>query len=289
MTQSIITDLSKSLSGRLCLAFTLLMLTALGACTHENPLSLELEGNLAMVRLPGGGAGITGHCLPEGQAQFRPNGVFDLMITNKYDFYPRIENRLVQTQTVTGMGPESLRGDASTITIDGAQISMELDSASAGPLKPASGAPLWRTTWFSPFQAQVDAGGVVSSRFALVPPDVGSEMSKVFKDFPGKKTASQQAIMKISIIGRMADGTAVESNVIQYPVDICWGCLVTIPVSIEGVDADPLEQYKLCSSKLVNQFTPPCMPGNDEFVPCQFYCNLCHLNGDCDDEVCPTQ
>mgnify|MGYP006928160522 FL=1 len=273
--------------GRMSLLLLVGTAAQLTGCTHENPLSLELEGNLAMIRLPGAGAGVTGQCLPQGETQFRPTGVFDLMVTNRYEFFPRIENKLPETQAISGMGPESLRLDASTVTVEGAAMTLELDTTSPGPLK-VTGALKWRTSWYTPFVAQIEAGQFVGSAFTLIPSDVGQLMKKQFGDFADRRTARQQAVVKVRLIGRMADGTTVESNTIAYPVDLCWGCLVSLPVSIPGVGVDPALQYLACSSKSIGAFTPPCMPGNDEYLPCQFYCAMCDLDNTCDDAVCPT-
>ncbi|MCO4759962.1 MAG: hypothetical protein KC502_00535 [Myxococcales bacterium] len=267
------------------LALGLLLVSSL-ACTHENPLSLELEGNIAMIRLPGGGEGLSGQCLPLEEVQMRPNGVLDLMVTTRYDFFPRVENRLPGSAAVSGIGPENLRSEAQTITIEGAEMTLQLDTTTEGPLK--IGVLPWRTTWYSPFILQLEPGEKLGSKFTLIPSDVGKALKDQFNKFPGKRTARQVAIVEIKLIGRMADGSTLISNTIKYPVDICWGCLVSLPVSIGAIGIDPELQYQVCSQKQTPQtFTPPCMPGNDEYVPCGFYCFMCDQDNSCDDTVCP--
>ena len=265
----------------------LLSVLVLSACTHENPLALQLQGNLTMVRLAAG-EGVTGQCYPDGETVFRPNGVFDIMVSNRYEFFPSVENMLVPLESINGVGPQTLQMDPQTVMLEGAQVTLELDTTTAGPLKPASGTPPWRVSWFSPFVAQIKPESLIGSRFTLIPSDVGEAMRTVFGAFPGRRTARQQAIVKVRVVGRMADGTVIESNTLPYPVDICWGCLVSLPVAIEGVGVDPEQQYQICSSKRMASLTLPCMPGNDEIVPCQFYCFLCDQDNSCDDTICPS-
>ncbi len=269
-------------AGRAALALLLVAatLTTVG-CTHENPLSLQLEGNLLMVRLPGAGVGITGQCIPLAEQNFRPHGVMDLMVTNSYEFFPRIENKMVLQSQINGAGAQQLRLDSHTVTIEGAEMTL-VANTSTGPL---SGAPLQNSTWNMPFSIQVEPEQIAGTRFTLIPPNVGDELRARFE---GQYTATQRIEVHVKVYGKMADGTEVQSNLLKYPVDICWGCLVSLPVAIEGVGVDPEQQYLTCSSKVVGlNFTPPCMPGNDEYVPCQFYCYMCDQDNSCDDKFCP--
>ena len=262
----------------------ILTATTLVACEHENPLSLELEGNIQMVRLPGAGqrGGISGQCMPQAEIDFRPYGVMDLMVTNSYVFFPRIENKMATQEEINAAGPRQLQLDGHTVTIEGAEMTLEAN-ATVGPL---AGGALQNTSWSVPFSTQVEPGQFKSSRFELIPANVGDELRARFN---GQYTAAQRVIVDVKVYGKMADGTRVQSNALRYPVDLCWGCLVSLPIAIEGVGRDPALQFSVCTSKRVQLgFTPPCMPGNDEVVPCTFYCFMCDQDGTCDEQFCPS-
>ncbi|HAN32028.1 MAG TPA: hypothetical protein DCQ06_10565 [Myxococcales bacterium] len=256
-------------------------LAMLSGCEHENPLSLELEGNVQMVRMPGAVQGISAVCMPQMEIDLRPAGVMDLMVTNSYVFFPRMENKMQMQTIINQATPQNLVLDAHTVTIEGAEMTLEANTT-AGPL---AGAPLQNTSWNTPFSAQLEPAEFKGSRFTLIPPNVGDELRNRFS---GQYTAMQRILIDIKLYAKMADGTRLQSNTLRYPIDLCWGCLVSLPFSQPGVGLDPEQTFSVCNTKLVDPlFTPPCMPGNDEYLPCTFYCFMCDQDSSCDEQFCP--
>ncbi len=281
----------------LLVAFVVTMTTS--ACTHENPETLLFLGNAAAIRLPGGGQGISGQCYAETFQQFRPQGTFDLSMNNRYMFFPQLENDLTSTDLISGNGVQQLRQDSSGITLTGAFMWIEWTAGTDAPF--ANAAPPVpngeASAWYVPLHAFIPASTKAVARFDLIPADVGELMRAAYaaQSPTSRYTSVQPAIIHTIIEGKMQDGTVVQTAMIDYPMEFCWGCLLTLPFSTPGVGAEAEAQYSVCSTKEIDeQFTPPCVVGNDEYVSCTFYCAMCDPFQDlanspkCDDRFCPS-
>ena len=277
--------MNKRLYQLLCLG--LAIATATGGCaTDESPESLALLGNVVVIRLPGGGEGISGVCYAEEARQTRPEGTLDLMINNEYVFFPQIFNQLKMTKQHTQTKDKDLRGDASLISITGANVELSF-SRTSSPFATTQ----VQKSWWVPFFTTVQAQQTTTSRFSLLIPNVGETLRKDWlKLAPAKRYATTQTlILKVSVEGKMQDGERVRSQTVEYPIKVCWGCLVNVPFVKPGVGADLEQQYQVCTSKQVAiDFNMPCTLGNDEFVPCTLYCALCDLDQTCDSRYCPS-
>jgi hypothetical protein len=257
-----------------------------GCATDESPESLALLGNVVVIRLPGGAEGVSGVCYAEDTRQTRPEGVLDLMLNNEYVFFPQISNLLKQTQQLTQTKAKDLRGDASLISITGANIEMSYNKTSS----PFASTQVQKT-WWVPFFTTVKAQNTTTSRFSLLIPNVGEALRKDWAKLPPTKryATTQTLILKIFIEGKMQDGEHVRSQAVEYPLKVCWGCLVSVPGVFPGVGSDPEKQYGFCNSKVIGaEFNMPCTLGNDEFVPCTLYCATCDLDQNCDPKYCPS-
>jgi hypothetical protein len=254
-------------------------------CTHSNPASLALNGNILATRLAVG-IGVVGECYPEGTGRYRSHGTLDLMVANEYHFFPEVENLMPATTLITGNGAQQLRADASTVTVTGAEMTLQFNKS--GPLSNFN-PPASLTTWYVPVSGIIKATGVWRGRFPLIPSNLGEALRAAFAADPNRYTTSNTMIVSVAVEGEMQDGTVVKTQVLKFPVDLCWGCLVSLPVAAPGVGVvDGADQFAWCSQKLVDAFfIPPCVPGNDEFVPCAYYCHVCDIDGNCDDRVCP--
>jgi hypothetical protein len=263
-----------------------LLVVAVGTgCTHSNPVSLSLNGNILATR-EFVGAGVVGECYPEGNGRYRSHGTLDLMVANEYHFFPEVENLMPDTTIASGNNVQQLRSDASTVTVTGAEVSLSFNKS--GPLANFN-PPASLTTWYVPVAGLIQAAGVWRGRFTLLPSNLGEALRAAFAADPNRYTTSHSLVITVAIEGEMQDGTVVKTQSLKFPVDLCWGCLVSLPVATPGVGVvDPADQYAWCTQKEVNpEFIPPCVPGNDEFVPCSYYCHVCDLDATCDDLVCP--
>ncbi len=270
-------------------ALLALLLCALGAaagCTHENPNSIRLAGNVVALR-QATGPGIVGECYPVGTTLLRSHGTLDLMAQNTYEFFGLVRNLMPPTLSASGNGVAQLRADSSTVYVSGAEMSISFDAAGTGPLK--NFAPKPSGTWYVPATGTVDSQTNQIIRFPLITSVIGEQLRARFKADPNRYTTMQRVVINVKIEGEMADGTVVQTGTVPYPVDLCWGCLLHLPTAEAGVGLkSPEEQYAVCSLKqIAPNYVPPCVIGNDEFLPCAMYCAKCDLEGTCDDRFCP--
>lgn len=273
---------------RILVGALLLLSAGLTGCDQANPASLNLNGCIPALRQQIG-VGALGECYPEEGARFRSHGTFDLMVYNKYDYFPEVANKMPQTQTVSGNTQEHLRSDASTVTLTGALVSLDFNPAATGPLS-SWNPPASSLSWYVPLAGMVLANDRWRGRFPAIPSTIGEQLQARFAADPKRYTTMHRILLNISIEGEMADGTTVRTQEVSYPIDLCWGCLVALDVVPAGVGVvDPEAQYAYCTQKAVaGDYIPPCVPGNDEYLPCGYYCAFCDLVGDCDERFCPS-
>ncbi len=292
-------------SNALLLLVGLLIASMVTSCAlDESPEVLILRGNTVVIRLPGAGSGVSGQCYAN-QAEFmRPNGTLDLMLNNKYDMFPLIENKLLPTENVSGNKATELRSDASLVTITGAWVSLSFDDSKAsilgGSVKLKNKAMTADDPrgWWVPFVVTIESRDEAYSRFSALPRDIGNLMRTEWlkKVGPDRYGPIETITVHVTVEGFMQDGTIVRSQTVPYPIQVCWGCLVYLPNTSPGIGTDVQLQYQTCASKVVvTEYATPCVMGNDEYVPCTYYCYVCDQNqGDfeipgfgCDKMFCP--
>ena len=279
-------ETTRSICTSALLALALCALSVAAGCTHENPNSLLLSGNVIALR-QNVGVGVVGECYPLGTTQLRSHGTLDLMAQNTYEFFGLVRNLMPQTLAASGNGLAELRADSSTVFVSGAEMSISFDAGSTGPLKNFALKP--SATWYVPATGTVESGLDAIIRFPLITSAIGEQLRTKFKADPNRYTTMQRVVVNVKLEGEMADGTVIQTGTISYPVDLCWGCLLHLPTAEAGVGLkSPEEQYAVCSLKqIASNYVPPCVIGNDEFLPCAMYCAMCDLEGSCDDRFCP--
>lgn len=292
---------------RICaglLALSMLLFGLSGCATDASPEALTLRGNVVVIRLPGAAAGVSGQCYADQAEYMRPNGTIDLMLNNKYDFFPHLRNQLKQTGNVSGNQVAELRADASMITVTGAQVKMTLDTAAkdsilkgSAALRAVLGIEDTDEGWWSPFVVTIEANEEAFSRFEALPRHIGNLMRTQWnkETDPGKRYNTIETVtLHVAVEGFMQDGTIVRSQTVPYPVQVCWGCLVFLPQVTSGIGQDKSDLFQFCTTKFVpSDYATPCVLGNDEYVPCTYYCHVCDQNSDvypenaCDEAFCP--
>ena len=85
---------------------------------------------------------------------------------------------------------------------------------------------------------------------------------------------TQNLIARVVVLGRTLGGTEVETPPFDYPVTLCYGCLVAFPPEAD----DPASPGFDCDAAAEVQTEGLCRPGQDEAVPC----SLCRGNPACE-------
>ncbi len=287
------------------------------ACTVQgNPAALRIVGNVYASRQDK----TQNICLPLQSQQFRAVGVLDLAVAavayNQFWFYTMVENRLSPTPMVSGNSAAQLRSDTSYIVIDsmtgGLADSLLADGTSAGngPFAPKSpirtsklsGVDSTNTerTWLVPANMLVDAGKQSFGPMVAIPANVVQEWySLVKKNLKGDALYAyrEDLTLAVQVDGHMGDGTIVHSAPLNYPITLCYGCLIynssiSATVNADGSVITAADQWKHCSFMSVPaDYISPCIVGQDDYVECGQYCQLCTEKSGtasaCDKHFCP--
>jgi len=195
----------------------------------------------------------------------RPAGVLDVAIASQYR-----ASLLVGSQLVDRGSKDDLRTETSRVQMEGSEVYLT-DSAgrtiggpytvpSAGLIDPANGSN--------------PSFGLVES--VLVDSVTASKLASELSAQP--RGTIRRLTSHVRVFGRTLGGTEVESGEWKYPIDVCYGCLVTYPL---GTD-DPTQPGPNCRAKGEDEPTVPCEPGQDESVDCRICHALASSSGVCD-------
>ena len=218
------------------LIITLLPLMVLVGCvTTEDAPSFFLKGNAAVTQQE--------QCIAQEDPRlFRPGGVLDTWITNRYKMFPIMENYLEPTKGNDDFGP--LYGEVHNIQLLGVSVTYEYPTNLASTTK-----DILSKEHFHAMGGFVLAGDPGVAIVDILQPEVGN----VLRNDPNAKMGFE-IIANIEIEGRLSDGSIVHSNTIYYPIKICWGCLVMDIVS------DPTDLGD------AQDMTLPCVIGQDDGI-----------------------
>lgn len=70
----------------------------------------------------------------------------------------------------------------------------------------------------------------------------------------------------VKVLGRTLGGTNVESSEWQFPIDICFHCLITFPAGTSTMSTPPNCDAPVDSSANIES---PCNPGQDDPMDCR--------------------
>lgn len=225
----------------LLIGMTLLSTTTLGvvSCTDmEDAASFVVTGVLAVTQQE--------QCMARADARrMRFRGILDTWMRNRYYLYPVLQSYLIST---TDFGP--LYGENYTIQVLGAHITFSypanLDAATKALLS---------ESYFTTGTGMVKPTSTGIAEVMIIPPEVGNALAAE----PFTRATGFEIVAHVRIEGQLMDGTIVQTNEYQFPIDICWGCLYQV------VTDD-------CSAfREAQDMKPPCRIGQDEGVDCRLF------------------
>lgn len=291
---------------RVCMGLAGLGLAALAAGCEPayNNTALAIEGNVVpQATLVNGIL----QCTYSGSQNFYLDGVMDVALSREFKFVASVRNNLPSLQLINGSGPTSLRLDPNAVNITSVHVEM-VRSPSTKATSPFSLANNTikvnktitgqnRTQWDIPTSGFIQPNSKGLIGINLVPDfeapgkPVGAEWQQRFFNFTDRARTVERVVLKLQLSGKTAGGNNVVSGTMEYPLDVCWGCLLSVP---GNPNVTPEEQWQLCSTMaLPKEFQPPCAPGNYDVLPCTYYCLVCAKDEStktgpgCDDKFCP--
>jgi hypothetical protein len=190
-------------------------------------------------------------------------GTLDVGLASRY-----VAELLVGNQMTPEGDPTQARTETSRVVISGAVVTITdaagnqltaYTTATSQTIDPASG----DDPSYSVLEViAVDPGTVAS--FA------GTAGSKGLPagDAPVNITSQQQIVSNIQVFGKTLGGESVQSNVFEYPINLCLGCLVG---SLQGTPPS------CATSAASSSATLPCYTGQDQIEDC----SLCATNPLC--------
>jgi hypothetical protein len=228
----------------------------LAACVDTNS-SIFVQGVLAPPSQTQQGQACT-YTPTAGANEFLYQGVLDIAFNNNYS--PVL---LVASQLVPRGNANQLRAESSRVVLQGAEVRIT-DSTNAelstftvlgsGYVDPASGG--------SPGLGTFSATLVDPATVERLRPDVMAN-------------GSRRVIVYARVYGQTTGGVRVQTGEFQFPVTICYGCLVTFPP--DSVDLAQPKPNCLASTSQANTVGTPCVYGQDQGIDCR----LCQGNPVC--------
>lgn len=196
--------------------------------------------------------------LPDPTQPFLTEGVLDLAVRNNYG-----ATILVGSQLLPRGDQSNTRAESNRAHMNGAVVKVtDANGASIGEF----------TSLASGF---VDPGQTTTASFGLVGVTVidAPTAAKVGVS-PGD---SKVVVANVKVFGKTLGGVDLESGEFQFPIRVCYGCLVDF-----SKGDDPATPGLDCNLPLQAtggaQTTLPCQAGQDETTPCQLcssFSNFC--------------
>ncbi len=250
----------------------------LAGCAEDTP-EIFVVGNqpfTAECEVPGASS--------QGSAELRTRGVLDLFITSAYQMLPAVQNRLVDSGTVrfaVGGNGEGLVGqewEANDVILQRALIRYEAPDALGVPL---------------PRELELDLSGAIppagsaSIEMQVITPSIGRTLanSRILRE-----GTSLTLNLRIKFFGVTSAGRSVDSNEFVYPIELCYGCLLSTPP--DAIDPEFPVQPNCRNSEFSDtlDLADLCFTGQDALVDCRVVCPLVNATPNGDPEgICEPQ
>ncbi len=259
---------------------TCMLATGLWSCAHSGDTQV-LQYRGAVEPLRSGDS-----CLATDETRLIEHATLDLALADSYRFFPALQSMMIATNGITGANP-NLR-DTNVITLNSISVTVVSGMLSSTAFGKKSTAPNAGATPMTAWTAPV--GGTIASNALLITPAdlvpervlVGSKFVPVGEDWrsrfftaAGSKSFDKvDLVLSFQIIGTTLSGDNVITDAATMPLTVCYGCLLTPAVPVPTTAA--ADYWAGCSSAVLpNTFIEPCLPGQEDYVDCRFYCGQC--------------
>lgn len=194
------------------------------------------------------------------------SGVLDVSLTLGY-----WAEYLVGNQLIAQSNPNQLQTETSSVNLEGAEVRVTDGAGNAiHSFTTLGGATIFAASGGSPSWGLFPVRTIDSDTLAAsgIPAQLQAQYEL------GVSQVSR-VVTYVRVYGKTLGGRYVESNEFEFPVDICYGCLVDFAV------ADQDFCYELPNCRYASAVAPssvPCIIGQDNGVDC----SQCLWSGTCD-------
>ncbi len=193
-----------------------------------------------------------GACTPKADftAPMLANGTLDLALASEYRAALIVGNQITQRGS-----RERLRTETSRVALKGAEVTLEsLQGKSIGKAFSSTG------TGFVDASAGTDPALTIMYA-SLIPASVA------------KTLQLGTVVAKVRVFGTTLGGEDVESSELAFPIEVCFGCLVSYPASARDLTADGTDYMcKVAADDMATAVAAdadqPCDLGIDIQAPC---------------------
>lgn len=246
------------------LAVAALLCVPLVSCPKENPQEILILDAAAITR--------QSQCMVRiGAApQFIwLNGVLDLAITNHYWLFPHFKNMLPPIQEVAEESVANLYPrETHYVNVHKAYVHVNLGAfygVSLNAQEQAYVVSIREDGFEVPVALGIEPGGDGTVAVEVIPTELGNLLRKKILTYPGASSPGIWITVVVQLEGRTQDLWSVHSNEFEFPVKLCYGCLIR--PTTNNPNEPPV------SANI------PCFPGQDEGVDDTF-CLLVALDKD---------
>lgn len=235
------------------LAVAVVTMVATGCVDEETSITITRAVPLTAVT---GGCGFT----PQTDIAVG-NGVIDIAMADNYLLGLIVRNNMPDMQTVFGLNPEDARVDAQAVLLDGATISYSVNDQLSVNFPDSITVPF--TSFVEPNEQEAAVGVEVFTTSLVEELRNSPEFLSVSQTGQVRPTRSETTIIaRVSITGKMLDGTSVETNTFGFPIRVCQGCLIFYPEAAgDRCDIVPAEAIVVEEECL--------LPGQDGSLDCR--------------------
>jgi len=182
---------------------------------------------------------------------FLPSGTLDVAFTSSYTAFVLVGNQLTQRGS-----REQLRTETSRISLRGAEVTLTtLDGRELGNYSTVG-------TGFVDAAAG-DVPSYASMAVNVIPPALGNTATV---------RNAKVVLAKIRVFGDSLGNASITSSELDFPINICEGCLVRYPADAADPTVGGGADYKCSTATTTTQTTAvaPCVQGQDAPFACTF-------------------
>jgi hypothetical protein len=229
--------------GALSLGALAIGLLAMGCADSESMIFIRQ----VQARLPSGSTSCTADNAPTSPAL--GEGVLDVAFRTRYTAALLVGNQLVPR----GNSSE-LRTETSRVAIQGSIVRVLDDAGNLawGPVTvPGTG-------FIEPASSATPSFGLTESTLFQADQAVMNDLAS--------NGGLRRDLAIVKVFGRTLGGTTVESGEWQFPINICFRCLISFPAEASTSTTMP---NCLQAASTGTAVTPPCNPGQDDTLDCR--------------------